>query len=85
MLRTYLSLVVARLDGEIVRDLVAGHGRSFVWGITKVRLPCKDVMLVLTFAVVRHWKLRILYERHDQVFTIKSLDCIPHTPHSIYT
>jgi ATP-binding cassette subfamily D (ALD) long-chain fatty acid import protein len=35
MLRTYLSLVVARLDGEIVRDLVAGKGRSFIWGIIK--------------------------------------------------
>ncbi|KAK2627468.1 hypothetical protein QTJ16_003434 [Diplocarpon rosae] len=35
MLRTYLSLVVARLDGEIVRDLVAGNGRSFIWGIVK--------------------------------------------------
>ncbi|KAF2758726.1 hypothetical protein EJ05DRAFT_362318 [Pseudovirgaria hyperparasitica] len=35
MLRTYLSLVVARLDGEIVRDLVAGNGRAFLWGITK--------------------------------------------------
>ncbi|KAI1912884.1 ATP-binding cassette long-chain fatty acid transporter pxa1 [Ophidiomyces ophidiicola] len=35
MLRTYLSLVVARLDGEIVRDLVAGKGRAFIWGITK--------------------------------------------------
>lgn len=38
MLRTYLSLVVARLDGEIVRDLVAGNGRSFVWGIIKASL-----------------------------------------------
>jgi len=35
MLRTYLSLVVARLDGEIVRDLVAGNGRQFLWGIIK--------------------------------------------------
>ena len=34
-LRTWLSLVVARLDGEIVRDLVAGHGKAFVWGIVK--------------------------------------------------
>ncbi|KAI5850952.1 ABC transporter transmembrane region 2-domain-containing protein [Tricharina praecox] len=33
--RTYLSLVVARLDGEIVRDLVAGNGKSFSWGIVK--------------------------------------------------
>ncbi|KAK5134704.1 hypothetical protein LTR08_006219 [Meristemomyces frigidus] len=35
LLRTYLSLVVARLDGEIVRDLVAGQGRAFVLGIAK--------------------------------------------------
>lgn len=33
--RTYLSLVVARLDGEIVRDLVAGNGKAFSWGIIK--------------------------------------------------
>jgi ATP-binding cassette subfamily D (ALD) long-chain fatty acid import protein len=39
MLRTYLSLVVARLDGEIVRDLVAGNGRAFIWGIIKVSWP----------------------------------------------
>lgn len=35
MLRTYLSLLIARLDGEIVRDLVAGKGRAFIWGIIK--------------------------------------------------
>lgn len=35
LLRTYLSLVVTRLDGEIVRDLVAGNGKSFLWGIVK--------------------------------------------------
>lgn len=35
VLRTYLSLLIARLDGEIVRDLVAGKGRNFFWGIAK--------------------------------------------------
>ncbi|GES60382.1 peroxisomal ABC transporter [Aspergillus terreus] len=35
LLRTYLSLLIARLDGEIVRDLVAGKGRAFSWGILK--------------------------------------------------
>ena len=34
-LRTWLSLVVARLDGEIVRDLVAGNGKGFLLGILK--------------------------------------------------
>lgn len=35
LLRTYLSLVVARLDGDIVRDLVSGNGKAFLWGIFK--------------------------------------------------
>lgn len=35
LLRTYLSLLIARLDGEIVRDLVAGKGKAFIWGIFK--------------------------------------------------
>ncbi|KAF8473226.1 ABC transporter transmembrane region 2-domain-containing protein [Kalaharituber pfeilii] len=33
--RTYLSLVIARLDGAIVRDLVAGNGKGFIWGLIK--------------------------------------------------
>lgn len=35
LLRTYLSLVVARLDGVIVRDLVAGKGKAFLLGLAK--------------------------------------------------
>lgn len=35
LLRTYLSLVVARLDGQLVRDLVAGNGKAFMWGIVQ--------------------------------------------------
>ncbi|RMD40355.1 hypothetical protein DV735_g4782, partial [Chaetothyriales sp. CBS 134920] len=33
--RTYLSLVVARLDGAIVRDLVSGQGKAFLVGILR--------------------------------------------------
>ncbi|KAF2768863.1 putative ABC transporter [Teratosphaeria nubilosa] len=35
LLRTYLSLLVARLDGEIVRDLVGGKGKQFLLGLVK--------------------------------------------------
>ena len=35
MLRTYLSLIIARLDGEIVRDLVAGKARMFLVDLAK--------------------------------------------------
>jgi hypothetical protein len=64
MLRTYLSLVVARLDGEIVRDLVAGNGRSFIWGIIKVSFQnCHPPLLAVSLCletnrcslVVRYW------------------------------
>ncbi|KAI8979239.1 ABC transporter transmembrane region 2-domain-containing protein [Mycotypha africana] len=33
ILRTYLSVVVARLDGRIVKDLVNGHGKRFLIGL----------------------------------------------------
>ncbi|ETN46548.1 uncharacterized protein HMPREF1541_00733 [Cyphellophora europaea CBS 101466] len=35
LLRTYLSLVVARLDGVLVRDLVNGQGKAFMLGILR--------------------------------------------------
>ncbi|RMZ87364.1 hypothetical protein DV736_g5409, partial [Chaetothyriales sp. CBS 134916] len=35
IMRTYLSLVVARLDGAIVRDLVSGQGKAFLVGIVR--------------------------------------------------
>lgn len=31
--RTWLSLIVARLDGAIVRDLVAANGKGFAKGL----------------------------------------------------
>jgi len=34
ILRTYLSLVVARIDGRIVKDLVAANGKDFLQSLT---------------------------------------------------
>ncbi|GAA96144.1 uncharacterized protein L969DRAFT_14342 [Mixia osmundae IAM 14324] len=33
LLRTYLSLLVAKLDGIIVRDLVSADAKGFLWGL----------------------------------------------------
>ncbi|KAG0046415.1 hypothetical protein BGZ83_008428 [Gryganskiella cystojenkinii] len=33
VLRTYLSVVVARLDGDIVKNLIAGNGKGFIRGL----------------------------------------------------
>lgn len=33
--RTYMSLVIARVDGDLARDLVARNGRGFLKGIAK--------------------------------------------------
>jgi ATP-binding cassette subfamily D (ALD) long-chain fatty acid import protein len=75
MLRTYLSLVVARLDGELVRDLVAGHGKAFLWGIVKVCLlnllaysnNCNSCFLSL---VVWTGHICLVYQCHDQISRI---------------
>jgi ATP-binding cassette subfamily D (ALD) long-chain fatty acid import protein len=87
-LRTYLSLVVARLDGEIVRDLVAGHGKQFIWGILKVNYSMLSLSLVTTklmfHVVVWNWSCCKLYELHVEIPPIKSSHWIPDTTYSIY-
>lgn len=83
MLRTYLSLVVARLDGEIVRDLVAGNGKAFSWGLAKVRKLPQDhitppVMVANTLcAVVRLGRVCLIHERHDQIPRVQSVHSFP--------
>ena len=61
LLRTYLSLIVTRLDGEIVRDLVAGNGKGFLWGIVKWlgvggmmldEIPCSHLAKQSRFCII---------------------------------
>jgi ATP-binding cassette, subfamily D (ALD), peroxisomal long-chain fatty acid import protein len=71
MLRTYLSLVVARLDGEIVRDLVAGNGSQFLLGIVKVFQLSRRLVATswtdIALPVVRTRHLCVVHELHDQI------------------
>ena len=87
LLRTYLSLVVTRLDGEIVRDLVAGNGRSFLWGIVKwcgvggmLQLDKKDVRMLIDSS-----RICILHQCCYQISPKQSLYSIPYKTHSIYS
>ncbi|KAH0610641.1 uncharacterized protein H6S33_012168 [Morchella sextelata] len=69
--RTYLSLVVARLDGEIVRDLVAGNGKAFAWGIGKwlsVGVPavyCNAMIKFLQSKISIAFRTRLTRYIHD--------------------
>lgn len=55
--RTYLSLIVARLDGAIVRDLVAGQGKSFMLGI--VRWLSVGTLASYTNAMIKYLQSKI--------------------------
>ena len=86
LLRTYLSLVVTRLDGEIVRDLVAGNGRSFLWGIVKwcgvggmFHSGNREDRTSIDFS-----RLCIVHQCCYQVSPEQSLHSFPYQTHSIY-
>ena len=86
LLRTYLSLVVTRLDGEIVRDLVAGNGRSFLWGIVKwcgvggmFYSGGRDDRTSFDFS-----RICIIYQCCYQIPPKQSRHSFPYKTHSIY-
>jgi hypothetical protein len=87
--RTYLSLVVARLDGEIVRDLVAGNGRAFSWGIIKwlgiggPAVYCNAmVSSPLVIWLARSFLTMIVVL--DKIPPIKDLHSLPHALDTVY-
>lgn len=87
LLRTYLSLVVTRLDGELVRDLVAGNGRSFLWGIVKwcgvggmFLSEKREAGMLVDFS-----RLCILYQCCYQIPSEQSRYIIPHEAYSIHS
>ncbi|KAI9328400.1 ABC transporter transmembrane region 2-domain-containing protein [Obelidium mucronatum] len=54
VLRTYLSVVVARIDGMIVRDLIASDGRAFMrslsyWFLIAIPATYTNSMIKLTY------------------------------------
>ncbi|KAI5781427.1 ABC transporter transmembrane region 2-domain-containing protein [Geopyxis carbonaria] len=69
--RTYLSLVVARLDGAIVRDLVAGNGKAFGWGIAAwlgIGIPavyCNAMIKYLQAKISIAFRTRLTRYIHD--------------------
>ncbi len=86
LLRTYLSLVVTRLDGEIVRDLVAGNGRSFMWGIVKwcgVGGMFYQTLRQLSLSV-DHCRLRLIHQCRYKVFAKQGRHSFPHKTHPIH-
>ena len=86
LLRTYLSLVVTRLDGEIVRDLVAGNGRSFLWGIVKwcgVGGMFSQMLRQLSL-FVKNCRLRFVHQCRYKVFAKQGRHSFPHKAHPIH-
>ncbi len=82
---SYLSLVVARLDGAIVRDLVGGNGKAFTYGILKwlgiggPAVYCNAMVWPLDML-----SLRLELTRSDQIPPSQDLHSVPYTFDTIY-
>lgn len=70
-LRTYLSLVVAKLDGRIVRDLIAANGKGFVQGLVYwllVAIPASYTNAIIKFLQAKvsiAFRTRLVRYIHD--------------------
>ena len=86
LLRTYLSLVVTRLDGEIVRDLVAGNGKAFLWGIVKW---CgiggtSEASSCSMETMLKSIRICVIYQCSHQIFAEQSRHRLPYPLDKIY-
>lgn len=70
-LRTYLSLVVAKLDGRIVRDLIAANGKGFVQGLVYwllIAIPASYTNAIIKFLQAKvsiAFRTRLVRYIHD--------------------
>lgn len=70
-LRTYLSLVVAKLDGRIVRDLIAANGKEFIRGLVYwllIAIPASYTNAIIKFLqskVSLEFRTRLVRYIHD--------------------
>jgi ATP-binding cassette, subfamily D (ALD), peroxisomal long-chain fatty acid import protein len=76
--RTWLSLVVARLDGAIVRDLVAANGKGFAKGLVYwflIAIPAS-----YNNAMVRYIQNLLIT---DTLPPSKALDCLSNPTYTL--
>lgn len=70
-LRTYLSLVVAKLDGRIVRDLIAANGKGFMQGLLYwilIAIPASYTNAIIKFLQAKvsiAFRTRLVRYIHD--------------------
>ena len=76
--RTWLSVVVARLDGAIVRDLVAANGKGFAkgliyWFLIAIPASYNNAMVFIDGNCLTK----------DSLSSIETLNCLPNTAYPL--